>query len=216
MVYDPEVHRRRSVRLRGYDYTLAGAYFVTLCAYERECLFGDVVDGMMVLNGYGNAVRDEWMRTPRIRPEVELDEFVLMPNHFHAILFITDVGAHRRAPPGGCNPPLQKSVCRTGAHIGAPPGGCNPPLQKSVCRTGAHIGAPLRRQPGSIGSIVAGFKSAATKRINALRDNPGAPVWQRNYYEHVIRGERDLDAIRQYIACNPAKWELDDNHPTRL
>ena len=194
MSYHPDIHHRQTIRLRDFDYA-GGGYFVTLCAWQRECLFGDAIDGGVRLNEWGTVAGDEWLRTPMIRPNVVLDEFVVMPNHFHAIIFINDVGAHRCAP---------ESVGRgkPGAHIGA--------------ETRAHIGAPLRRQPGSLGSIIAGFKSAVTKRINEMRDNLGCPVWQRNYYEHVIRDDRDLHAIRQYIADNPAKWELDDNHPTRL
>ena len=188
MPYHPDIHHRQSIRLREFDYAGGGGYFVTLCAWQRECLFGDVMDGGMRVNELGRVAGDEWLRTPMVRPNVVLDEFVVMPNHLHAIIFIKDVGAHRCAP-----------VC----------GGMHD-------RTRAHVGAPLRREPGSLGSIIAGFKSAVTKRINAMRDNPGGPVWQRNYYEHVIRDERDLHAIRQYITDNPAKWELDANHPARL
>ena len=188
MPYHPDLHHRQSIRLREFDYAGGGGYFVTLCAWQRECLFGDVMDGGMRVNEFGMVAGGEWLRTPMIRPNIVLDEFVVMPNHFHAIIFINDVGAHRCAP--GCG--------------GVPD------------RTWAHVGAPLRREPGSLGSIIAGFKSVVTKRINAMRDNPGCPVWQRNYYEHVIRDERDLHAIRQYIADNPAKWESDANHPARL
>jgi len=205
MGYNPDIHHRRSVRLLDYDYRCAGAYYVTICAFQREFLFGEVSDGEVRLTRFGEIVREEWLNTAVLRPNVDLDAFVVMPNHFHAVIFMlhgddahvvrpateneSPVGAHRCAPGtsgGGMGRP----------HIG-----------------GAHIGAPLRRQPGSLGSIVAGFKSAATKRINALRDNPCCPVWQRNYYDHVIRTEKELAIIRQYIADNPAKWDLDENNP---
>ncbi len=191
---NPDVRNRQSIRLRDFDYTVGGAYFVTMCAWQRECLFGDVVDGGVRLNGIGEIVRDEWLRTPQIRTNVELDEFIVMPNHFHAILWIIaddDVGATRWV-----------------AHERRP-----------MTQTRAtHRVAPTAAGPssGSVGAIIGQFKSAATKRINTMRDNPGCPIWQRNYYEHVIRGERDLHAIRQYVADNPMKWELDDNHPTNL
>ena len=98
-MYDPDVPNRRSIRLRDFDYTGGGVYFVTVCAWQRECLFGDVFDGGMRLNEFGMAVRDEWLRIPQIRTHVELDEFIVMPNHFHAILWIKnaddDVGATR-------------------------------------------------------------------------------------------------------------------------
>jgi len=208
MSFNPDIHKRRSLRLQDYDYRGAGAYFVTICSFQRECLFGEVVDGEVRLTPFGEIVREEWLNTAALRPHVDLDAFVVMPNHFHAVIFIMHVddahdvrpatenesfvGAHRRAPgtyDGGMGRP----------HIG-----------------GAHIGAPLRRQSGSLGSIVAGFKSAATKRINTLRDNPGCPVWQRNYYDRVIRTEKELANIRQYIADNPAKWDLDENNPSNV
>ncbi|WP_429885137.1 transposase [Geoalkalibacter halelectricus] len=195
-MYDPEIHNRKSMRLRNFDYAGASAYFVTVCTWQRACLFGEVVDGNVRLNELGMVVRDEWLRTPQVRPKVVLDEFVVMPNHFHAIFWITDpVGAHRCAPWSNTAPIPQPGMNDGGR---------------------AHVSAPLRRKSNSLGSIIAGFKSAATKRINALRDASGRPVWQRNYYEHVIRGERDLHAIRQYVADNPAQWEMDTNHPDRI
>ena len=189
MRFDPDIHFRRSIRLQNYDYSTAGAYFITICTFERECLLGDVVAGEMRLNGIGQIVQEEWLRTAEMRKNVILDEFVVMPNHFHAIIHIHDiVGAHCMRPD-----------YNERAHVDR-----------------AHISAPLRRKPGSIGSIIAGFKSVATKRINQLRNNPGVPVWQRNYYERVIRNELELESIQQYIVDNPAKWQEDENHPAHL
>lgn len=189
MAFDPDIHHRHSIRLQEYDYGSSGAYFVTICSFQRECLFGEVVDGEMRLNEVGKIVHEEWLNTAVMRPNVDLDAYVIMPNHFHTVIFMhDDVGAHCMRP--------DSEVHGNEAHTNQ-----------------AHGSAPLRRQSGSIGSIVAGFKSAATKRINALRDNPGCPVWQRNYHEHVIRNEDDLANIRQYIADNPLKWDLDENNP---
>ncbi|KIH75474.1 REP element-mobilizing transposase RayT [Geoalkalibacter ferrihydriticus] len=200
-MYNPDVHNRQSIRLRDFDYGDAGAYFVTVCAWRRECLFGDVVDGDVRLNELGVLVRDEWLRTPEVRPNVVLDEFVVMPNHFHAILWITDpVGARRAVP--GFDP--------------AVPGPNPAPQNQGTARRAPTVEKFGRPVAGSLATIVRSFKSAATKRINALRNNAGCPVWQRNYYEHVIRGDRDLHAVRQYIADNPAKWALDTNHPDRI
>ena len=180
----PKNHRR-SIRLKGYDYTQPGAYFVTICTHGREILFGHVVDGEMALNEYGEIVREEWFRSTEIRAEVELfhDEFVIMPNHIHGIVWIVETD----------NP----SVVGAHGHVGA------------------HGRAPLlpQRPPRSLGSFIAGFKSIVTKRINTLRNTPGAPVWQRNYYEHIIRNDRALNAIRRYIAANPACWHLDRYNP---
>jgi REP element-mobilizing transposase RayT len=181
MKFDPNRHHRRSIRLPGYDYTRPGAYFITICTHERAHLFGAVVDGEMRLNEWGRIVRDEWFKTAQIRPHVQLwdDEFVVMPNHIHGIIWIvddnTDVRATRRVAP-------------------TPPTGPD---------------------AGSIGAIIGQFKSAVTKRINQWRGTPGAPVWQRNYYEHIIRDERALNAIRCYIGENPLRWHLDRYNPER-
>jgi REP element-mobilizing transposase RayT len=173
MTYDPAKHHRRSIRLPAYDYAQAGAYFVTLVAHARECLFGQVVGGQTRLSMPGEVVAAQWLRSARIRGEIELDAFVVMPNHVHGIVVIRDVGAHSRAP----------------------------------------LPSPPHRPPRSLGSFVAGFKSAATKRINAIRSTLGLPVWQRNYYEHVIRDEDDLDRVRRYIAENALRWEEDPENP---
>ncbi|MCR4438784.1 MAG: transposase [bacterium] len=182
------IHHRRSIRLPGYDYAQAGAYFVTMCTHDRACLFGRVVDGEMRLNALGEIVREEWLRSAQIRREIRLDpdEFVVMPNHIHGIVWILDdVGAHRRAP---------------------------------LHRASLH-GAPLRnglwRPPRSLASFVAGFKSATTRRINAWRGTPGAAVWQRNYWEHVIRDDASLRRICAYIQTNPLRWHLDRENPQR-
>jgi putative transposase len=187
MTYEPARHHRRSIRLRGYDYTQAGAYFVTLCVQGRECLFGTGAAGEMILIELGQIVQEEWKRSSEIRREIELDEFVVMPNHTHGIVWIVemnDVRAHGRPPQPGSTPLVRAD------------------------------GRPPQRAPKSLGSFVAGFKSAATKRINEQRGMPGVPVWQHNYYEHIIRNDADLQRIREYIANNPLKWELDQLHPS--
>jgi len=176
MTYDPERHHRRSIRLQGYDYAQTGAYFVTIVCQGRELLFGDVVDGAMVLSPYGEIARDEWRRSAAMRAELELDAFVVMPNHVHGIVKIAS-------------------------------------LEEAGADVGAHGRAPLHRPPRSLGSFIAGFKAATTKRINAARQTPGQPVWQRNYYERIIRDEEELNRIRQYIVDNPACWEEDPENP---
>jgi REP element-mobilizing transposase RayT len=191
MAYNPDTHHRHSIRLKDYDYSQAGAYFVTICTWQRECLFGEIVNGEMVLNDVGRIVADEWEKTGRMRSNVELDVFSVMPNHFHAIFLIHDiVGAHCMRPESAANVTM---------------------LESNDNR--AHVSAPLRRKSGSIGSVFAGFKSSSTKQINILRNNPGCPVWQRNYYERVIRNEDELSRAREYIVNNPMKWELDKENP---
>ena len=141
----------------------------------------------MGLNALGQIVQEEWLRTPQIRSEIELDEFVIMPNHFHAIVIITAVGAHGVRP-----------------------------LNVAGVETRAHRRAPLHRSPRTLGSLMAGFKSACTRRINRFFGNTGTSVWQRNYYEHVIRKDEELDSVRQYIVTNPLYWQFDRyNSPTR-
>ncbi len=175
--YHPLRRNRRSIRLPGYDYSRSGAYFLTICTRNRECVLGDIVDGRMVLNEDGNIVQNEWMKSGDIRNEIQLDEWVVMPNHVHAIVVIR--GGDRRR-------------CCTGDRPVAP--------------------ATSGPRPKSIGSLVAGFKSAATKRINEWRNTPGMKLWQRNYYEHIIRNETELQTIREYIINNPKNWIVDDNY----
>jgi putative transposase len=174
---------RRSIRLPGWDYTRTGAYFVTIVTYQRETLFGAIVDGEMVLSESGRIVAEEWERTAVVRPYVRLDEFVVMPNHIHGILVITDEHGRGTATRRGMAPP---------------------------CPYVGKFGKPIA---GSLPTIVRAFKSAVAKRINERRGTPGVPVWQRNYYEHIVRNERELNAIRQYIRDNPGRWAEDAENP---
>ena len=171
MVYDPRVHHRRSIRLQGYDYTQAGAYFITLGTYGREPLFGRVQDGQMYLNAVGEMVAEEWERLERRFPSVELDVFCVMPDHMHAILVLADRGAGR---------------CRAAAK--------------------EQFGAPVVR---SVPTLIRSYKSGVTQRNLFLHGRDAVPLWQRNYYEHVIRNEAELERIRRYIIENPARWGRD-------
>jgi REP element-mobilizing transposase RayT len=208
---------RRSIRLDGYDYASEGAYFVTICTQDRACVFGDVVDGEMRANAAGRIVQDELARTPMVRPEMQIDACVVMPNHVHVVVRI--VGAYGDTPVQGAsgNTPVQgarggvanagagddRAYIDTGAYIHTPvqqPQG-NPPVQKS--------GRAFRSPSRTIGAMVRGFKSATTARINTLRGTPGAAVWQRNYYEQIIRDEDSLNRVRAYVSANPARWLTD-------
>ncbi len=158
------LRQRRSIRLTDYDYTAAGAYFVTICALNRECLFGEVVADKMQVNEFGGMVEVCWQRLAVDYPFVELDEWVVMPNHFHGIIVLAAV-------PNGVQRPL--------------------------------------------GRLIGAFKTEATRQINALRQMPGVPIWQRNYYEHIVRHENDLNRIRQYILNNPSQWAIDAENPRK-
>ena len=186
MTCNPDRYCRHSIRLNEYDYSQAGAYFVTICAHNRECVFGNVVKGEMRLNKYGRVVEAEWIETASIRNNVELDVFVVMPNHFHGVLVIV----------GGGRDTVGRDTAR-----------------RAPTAINERFGKPTS---GSLPTIVRSFKSAVTKRINELRGTPETPVWQRNYYEHVIRDEGDLNEIREYIMSNPLKWELDRENPENL
>jgi REP element-mobilizing transposase RayT len=186
MRYDPAKHHRRSIRLKGYDYAAPDAYFVTMCAKDRACAFGAVVGNEMTLSAWGRLIAEEWAALPQRFAHIALDAFVVMPNHVHGIITIVDDGR-----PG---------ASRTGAVTAPPPPPTAPPFG-----TGA-VTAPL---PEPLGKIIAYFKYQTTKHINETRATPGAPVWQRNYYEHIVRHDRELNAIRRYIHDNPRRWALD-------
>ncbi|MDD5287273.1 MAG: transposase [Desulfuromonadaceae bacterium] len=195
MTYNPDIHHRHSIRLTDNDYSQVGAYFVTVCVWKREGLFGEIVNGEMVLNDMGQIVVEELERTSEMRSNVELDVYSIMPNHFHAIiLIINNVGATPMARPGA----IGNNVVVTHKN-----------------RATQRV-APTGPVSGSIGAVMAQFKSIVTKRINALRNNHGCPVWQRNYYERVIRNEDELSRAREYIVNNPLKWELDKENPVNV
>lgn len=181
MKYDPKIHHRRSIRLQGYDYSQNGAYFITLCAQDRKPIFGKIVGGKMQLSPFGIIVRDEWLKTSEMRKNIEMDEFVVMPDHFHGIIVIDDADIGRGAMP------------RTQIE---------------------QFGKPTSN---TIPTIIRGYKAAVTKQINTIQINAGVynmpeRIWQKNYYEHVIRNEASLNKIREYIMSNPLNWKEDDLH----
>jgi REP element-mobilizing transposase RayT len=197
MGFNKDVHRRRSIRLQGYDYSQPNAYFVTICTYQKKCLFGEVVGGDMRLNEIGKIVEKEWNNLPERFKSIELDESIIMPNHFHGIIWIVDdpnfrVGAQFIAPS-----PMRRSMDGD-----APAGGT---LGAMNCAPTMTDGA-MNRAP-TLGDVMRVFKAKAAYHIH--RDGFMINVWQRNYYERVIRSERELDAIRKYIAENPLKWNED-------
>ncbi|MGD9488191.1 MAG: transposase [Calditrichaceae bacterium] len=182
MNYDPQKHHRRSIRLKGFDYSQAGWYFVTICAQNREILFGDVIDGKMVLNTLGKIIEYHWKKMSIHFKNVNIDEFQIMPNHFHGIVnIIKSVGAMHSN---------QNNINN----------GNNPDMNASPQR-------PHGTKPGSLGAIMQNFQSITSRKINKIRKTPGARLWQRNYYEHIIRNENELNRIRQYIIENPLKWQ---------
>ena len=196
MKYDPQIHHRRSIRLKGYDYTQTGAYFVTICAFRREQIFGTEINGGLQLSPIGQIIQAEWFRSAEIRNEIRFfeDEFVVMPNHMHGIVWIDE------------NKPVGADAVRD---IDAGAKGVRPIDGEEGTRR-----VPLRMVPRSLGSFIAGFKAAVTSRVG--RELNAANIWQRNYYEHIIRNETELKNIWNYIDTNPLRWQEDQLHPSAL
>ena len=155
-------HRRRSIRLRGHDYSSPGSYCVTICTFDRQYLFGHIEDKTMILNAHGRIVADCWQWLGVQFEGIVLDERVVMPNHLHGIIVRHGIG-----------------------------------------------------RPKPLGGLIGAFKTVTTKQINQLRKTPGSLLWQRNYWEHIIRDDVEMDSIRSYIANNPADWATDDLNVVR-
>jgi putative transposase len=156
MSYNPEIHHRRSIRLQGYDYSQSGAYFVTICTFQRQHLFGEVNNGEMQLNVTGQIISAIWQKIPQHFPNVELDQFILMPDHLHGIIVISEQA------------------------------------EKFY----------------SLATIIQNFKSVSTRKINKITQNSGVSIWQRNYYERIIRSDQELECLRRYTVTNPENWQF--------
>lgn len=196
MTFNPDIHHRRSIRLRGYDYSQAGMYFVTICTQGRLCLFGDIADGAMRLNDAGLMIERWYFELKNKFPDIQCGEFVCMPNHVHAI--VTNVGADRCV-----RPDLPVQIGQT-ARIGQ--------LQTGQTRGSAPTGAGT-----SLSSVVQWFKTMSTNEyIRGVKQNGWQPfpakLWQRNYYEHIIRDEDSYLKIADYIQTNPQRWPEDTYH----
>ena len=168
MAFDPQRHHRHSIRLRHYQYDTAGDYAVTICAAHKEQLFGSIGNGTMQLNESGRAVEAEWLNLTVRYPNVVLDEFILMPNHLHGIIFLSP-----------------------------------------------NLIIPTEPSP-TLGTVIGAFKSLSARAFGQHSGDNSSRIWQRNYYEQIIRSETMLNAMRLYIAHNPAHWHDDpenDNRP---
>ena len=289
--YDPNIHHRRSIRLKGYDYASVGLYFVTICTQNRECLFGEIKNDEMVLNDAGRMVEKWYRKTHDKFPDIICHEMVIMPNHFHCIW--ENVGLHGASPVGAdpCVRPLSNDVqpnpcvrpfsndvqpnpcvrrpkqnmepstnividdCdrekgvhtgngehnimmgvhvgngkhdfMEGAHVGNDKNdvmkGAHVGNDKNDVMKGAHVGAPLQTDLGEhtgspLSSVVQWFKTMSTNEyIRGVKQLGWPPfdrkLWQRNYYEHIIRDDVSLQNIAFYIENNPAQWQDDDFFP---
>jgi REP element-mobilizing transposase RayT len=202
MPYDPRIHHRRSIRLRGHDYAGGGAYFVTACTQGKASLFGQIVENEMEFSESGRIVEATWRALPARFPSVVLDAHQVMPNRFHGVIVI---------PGPGLEPSLAKA---TGA----------PVIQPYVRRVAGPGLAPAEadgrhRQLGPTGrrvalwNVVGAFKSLTALAVNAASARAGKHLWQEDYYEHIIRNLEDLEIIRDYIIHNPARWHEDPENP---
>lgn len=189
MKYNPRKHHRRSIRLKNYDYSKTGFYFVTACTNNRRCLFGNVHDKIMILNDAGKIADKCWREIPEHFPNVDLHEYVIMPNHVHGIIEITDgenkiiVGAENIAGANNYSPLHFNSF----QQLNSP--------------------QPFKSPSKTLGSIIRGFKIGVTEWFH---DNTEIKiVWQGNFHDHIIRNEREYHRITQYIKNNPANWKHD-------
>ena len=211
--FDPHKHHRRSIRLKGYDYSQPGAYFITLVTFQRDEIFGEVVNGEVKLSALGKMVSEEWLRSMEMRKEIRLneDEFVVMPNHLHGIVWI--VGADGIRPDSNASTVGADGIRPIGVH----PNAIRPnsvhmiDQEKGVNAGQGACHAPVQRAPRSLGSFIAGFKAAVSSRARRELEMEG--IWQRNYFEHIIRNEREFTAIWNYIDANPLRWYEDQLHP---
>ncbi len=257
MKYNSEVHHRRSIRLPGYDYGQTGLYFITICAWQRQCIFGAIEDGEMHLNPVGEIARDEWLRTAKMRRNIDIAEFVIMPNHVHGIIaigndpdVIDSVNANDFNNPDGRGTMHRAPTTESNDHgvprnrtekSGTPTSNRNPTIIDGSVNTNDFNnpdgrgtmhrapttesndhGAPHNRTEkfgaptsNTIPTIIRGYKAAVTTQVNILQQSPQCPVWQRNYYENVIRNEADYLRIANYILNNPRNWSEDSLHHRR-
>jgi REP element-mobilizing transposase RayT len=264
--YNPNIHHRKSIRLKGYDYAQEGLYFITLCCNRRSngkwisantankwhasyfknniySPFGYVDNRQMILNEIGQIAHNEWMKTPEIRNNVELGEFIVMPDHFHGIIKILRRGElhspsfnsnelnisssnsnelnisssnSNELNTSSSNSNELNTSLNNSSELHSPSFNSNE-LNTSLNNSSelhseellGEFNSPRRSPSQTIGAIIRGYKSSVTKQLNNLGlSNKNEPLWQRNYYEHIIRDEEDYQRITQYIKNNPAKWGI--------
>ncbi|MBC7233963.1 MAG: transposase [Chloroflexi bacterium] len=196
MPYNPDQHHRCSIRLQGWDYTSAGAYFITICVKDHQCVFGRIADGTMHWNAWAYIVMGYWQNLPHRFPNIALDTFVVMPNHVHFILWL--------------NP--SETQPHVGAQFHCAPTNCAPTCYHTTSPIGRHF--TLDKQRPSLGQVIRSFKAATARLIRKAGND--AFAWQRNYYERVIRDEEELNQMRQYILDNPANWANDKENPDAI
>ena len=209
MQYDPEKHRRRSIRLQEYDYSQPGAYFVTICVRNGECLFGEISKGKVHYSQIGIIADDNLVKTMDGKRLTKLDSYVIMPNHVHIIVFIESDERYSE----GVSP---KTGPRSGRQASNTPTDTKPlsyDRRGVTCnaRENADYYSEISPRNNSLPVLVRNYKAAVTQWCN--KNGREYFKWQRNYYEHVIRNEIDLHQTREYIINNPIQWEFDEENP---
>lgn len=195
--YNPKVHHRRSIRLKGFDYSQAGLYFITICCEDRVCRFGHVENGKMILNEFGKVAHNEWTKLPKRFPNMELDVFQIMPNHMHGIVAL--VGA-------------TLAVAQNGAVAQNDAVAHHPVAHLAVAQNDDDIRTEESPAPTTVSDIVGAYKSLVTNGclgIYKTKNETMGRLWQRNYYEQIIRKEQSYRTISEYIKNNPSKWTDD-------
>jgi putative transposase len=229
--YNPRANHRRSIRLPGYDYSQPGAYFTTICTLNRECALGDIIDGVMRLNDAGRIADRWWRKLPEKFSNVEIDAYVVMPNHVHGIIVIVgdhrdgavrgrcdEIGGRRRKSrvdrndlgrTHGCAPTQHR--CDRGPAVGTDP--CVRPYVDPTLSSSTPIRPDLSHIIRWFKTMTVNERLRSTRGVGAA-DTVGK-MWQRNYYEHIIRDDEALAAVRLYIEGNPGQWAADPDHPDR-
>jgi REP element-mobilizing transposase RayT len=206
---NPRFHRR-SIRLPEYDYSQEGVYYITICTQGRKCLFGDIADGTVELSKYGRIAERCWRELTEYYDGIMLDAYVIMPNHIHAIIIITGDVTRRGEVVSPQYEMLKDNIVQ--GDVVLPQNGIN----NNIINPG-EVTSPLQvlGNKHTLGKILEYYKYQTTKIINQIHNSPVNKIWQRNYYERVIRNEKSLNRIRGYIRNNPWNWAVDDENPER-
>jgi putative transposase len=216
MAYNPKIHRRRSIRLKGYDYSKAGAYFITICVHGGKSLFGEIVGDEMILNDLGKIAYEQWAKLSERFKNMELDVFQIMPNHMHGIIVLNDfVGATLAVAPDETVVAPDKNTPDENAIVPDKIVDDNNMVNDIVASDAVGAGvnpAPTNSNPNTIGDIVGAYKSLVSNEcldIYKSKNEIMGKLWQRNYYENIIRDERAYQNISNYIINNPKNWKGD-------
>jgi len=207
MPYNPNIHHRRSIRLKGYDYSQAGLYFITICCQDKICRFGKIENGEMILNDFGKIAHNEWEKLSERYPNVILDEFQIMPNHVHGIIVLDEMPTMAAATVGAT-----LAVALNEKPVAQNDNAVAQNNDAVALNNDANIRATARVAPTGVGNVVGAYKSLVANEcldIYKMRNQRMGKLWQRNYYEHIIRNDNSYQRISNYIMNNPKNWNSD-------